>query len=355
MDKNKKWCIIFFSEFLILLLFIILATGIIDPFFHYHKPLSSLEYPINNQRYQNDGIIKHFNYNTLITGTSMTENFMTSEVDEVFQTKSIKVPFSGASFKEINQNLEKATYNNDEIKYIIRGIDFGQLMHDKDDMEYDLSSYPTYLYNSNLIDDTKYLLNKDVLFNNTIEVLLYTLSGKKTTTFDQYSNWNDFYIFGKESLDKKYKRTKNKKDNESLTKREKQIVIENVNQNLLQIIKENKDIQFYYFYTPYSIYYWDKINNEGNLLKQIEAEKITTETLLEFDNVYIFSFWNNIEMISNLNNYKDIIHYSSSINSNILHWMKDKEYLLTKNNYIEYYNEIENIYYNYDYDSLFED
>ena len=34
-------------------------TALIDPFFHFHKPLKNLEYPLNrgSERYLNDGII----------------------------------------------------------------------------------------------------------------------------------------------------------------------------------------------------------------------------------------------------------------------------------------------------------
>ena len=48
----------------------------VDPFFHYHKPdTSRYYYTLDNQRSQNDGIIRHFDYDAMIIGSSMTENF----------------------------------------------------------------------------------------------------------------------------------------------------------------------------------------------------------------------------------------------------------------------------------------
>ena len=35
-------------------------TAVIDPVFHYHKPLSGLSYYLWDERYQNDGIVKQF-------------------------------------------------------------------------------------------------------------------------------------------------------------------------------------------------------------------------------------------------------------------------------------------------------
>ena len=80
----------------------------IDPFFHYHEPVEGLAYTLDNSRYQNDGIVKNFGYDTLITGTSMISNFKTTECDILFGGTSVKTPFHGGSFKEVNHNLHAA-------------------------------------------------------------------------------------------------------------------------------------------------------------------------------------------------------------------------------------------------------
>ena len=138
-----------------------MLTIIIDPYFHYHAPLNFLEYPIENERYQNDGIVKHFQYNAIITGTSMTDNFKTSEFDEIFEVDSIKVPFPGARFKEINENLERAVQANPEIKIIVRALDYDFLLFDKDAVRYEPDFYPTYLYDNKLYNDVKYFFNSN--------------------------------------------------------------------------------------------------------------------------------------------------------------------------------------------------
>ena len=57
---------------MILVLFIlgvVITVVLIDPFFHYHKPLKKISYFIDNnqQRYMNDGIVKNFEYDSIIT------------------------------------------------------------------------------------------------------------------------------------------------------------------------------------------------------------------------------------------------------------------------------------------------
>lgn len=91
--KNKTWLITFLTITLSMVIIVCSITIYVDPYMHYHKPLTDkFYYNINNQRSQNNGIVKHFEYDAIITGTSMTENFYASEVDRIFECKSIKVP-----------------------------------------------------------------------------------------------------------------------------------------------------------------------------------------------------------------------------------------------------------------------
>lgn len=56
----KKWIYIFAAEIFIGVFVLASISIIVDPFFHYHKPLPGLFYVLNNERYQNDGILKNF-------------------------------------------------------------------------------------------------------------------------------------------------------------------------------------------------------------------------------------------------------------------------------------------------------
>ena len=137
MKSNRKWSITFLSVVFFLIVGLGAVTVVIDPYFHYHAPLDSLEYLIDDERYQNDGIIKKFDYDAVITGTSMTELFKTSEMDALFGTQSIKVPYSGATYKEINDNLENALRYHPELKMVVRGLDMNRFLAKRDEMRYE--------------------------------------------------------------------------------------------------------------------------------------------------------------------------------------------------------------------------
>lgn len=133
------WILVFLISVVAILSLIAASVVRIDPFFHYREPqVDKYYYYLNNERSQNNGIVKHFTYDAIVTGTSMTENFRTSEIDRLFGVKAIKTPFSGGTFKEINDNLSVALKNNSDVRMIIRGIDIGKMFDDKDFMRTDL-------------------------------------------------------------------------------------------------------------------------------------------------------------------------------------------------------------------------
>ena len=348
MVKSKKWVIGWF-------VIVVLGLGAlgawvykVDPYIHYHKPdTSKYYYSLDNHRSQNDGIIKHFDYDALIIGTSMTENFKTSEMNEIFGCNSIKVPFTGGSFKEINDNINNAIESNPNIKYIVRGIDMEKFFDGKDKMRYDLGVYPTYLYDDNVLNDVKYIWNRDVIWNRTFPMTKNKESG--ITSFDDYSNWNDLYSFGVNTVCPDGLGDIPKGEYVHLNDEEKKKIAENISLNVTSIAQDNPDITFYYFFTPYSAAWWTNFIPPGTIKKEIEAERFIIETILKCDNIKLFSFNNRLDITCNLNNYKDTMHYGEWINTMILHWMHDGNYQLTKENYEQYLQtELDN-YSNLDY------
>lgn len=329
---------------------------IVDPFFHYHKPYTDKYYYIlNNQRSQNDGISKHFDYDGLITGTSMVENFKTSEMDALFGTNSIKAPYSGGTYKEINDNLKNALLNNPDLKMIIRGLDMGRFLDDKDVMRSDLGEYPVYLYDSNFLNDVKYVFNRDVIFKRVWPMIAEI--GEENfksgiTSFDEYSYWGTFYTYGLKTVCPDGVWEQKPGNPVHLSDKECEKILDAVHQNITSLTEEYSDVTFYYFFTPHSIVWWKALVDNGTVYKQIEAEKIIIEEILKCNNIKLYSFNMQTNIITDLNNFKDRIHYGPWINSLMLKYMKDGKCLLTLDNY-EQYIEKELIFYNsYDYSQV---
>ena len=351
---NKAWCIGFLLITLALLMGIGGLTAWIDPYFHYHAPQEQLNYQIYAQRYQNDGIVKHFDYDAILTGTSVTENFKTSEFDALFQAESVKVSFSGGSFKEINDNLARALEENPEIRYIVRGLDIYKILEGKDEMEEDFD-YPTYLYDEKLLNDTSYLLNKTIFLQDTIITLRHTMLGYDTTSFDMYSNWMKDAKFGRQMMPGIEKRQIKADEEKLLSEEELQMMKDNLEQNVISLIKAYPDVQFYYFFPPYNMFWWDSIYQEGELTKQLEILRETTRMLIGYENLHLFSFFDDTELINNFDWYKDTIHYHEDVNSLMLEKMKKDEHRLTDENWESHWMHLETYLRAYQYDELYEE
>lgn len=326
----------------------------VDPFFHYRKPQPELFYTLSRQRYQNDGILKNFNYDAIITGTSMTENFRTSEFDKLFGVKSIKVSYSGGSFKEINDAIRTGCESFNNVKYVVRSLDLYKIIADKNAMRNDLGAYPIYLYNDNLLDDVKYIFNKDAFFKYSLPILKNKIKGKPggITSFDQYSNWNKSFKFGRVYVMKGQKDYVTNVKQKVFSEKDFQMATENIRVNVIDLARLHPETKFYYFFPPYSVAYWANQSCDGELERTLAAEKLAIEMILECPNIKLFSFNLMTNIVADLNNYKDTTHYGEWINSDILRYMKDDVGLITKENYKYYLERERDMYLHYPYESI---
>lgn len=324
----------------------------IDPFFHYHKPLPQVAYTLDNSRYQNDGLARRMEYDILITGTSMVSNFKTTQCDELFGGRSIKTPFHGASLCEINNHVDAAIAANPKLHTVIRCLDQGNLLQEKDYISYE--GIPDYLYDNNLFNDAEYFLNKKV-FILADTVRMDTADGKAMTSFDEYMNWQGDYAFGREAVLEKYDRPGKTEHHKRLTDEERACVLANIRQNVTRTAQENPDVTFYYFFAPYSICYWDvEIMQQGKLEWYMDLLETSINEIVACENIKLFGYDDNTELICDLNRYQDQLHYDEDVNASLLEWMKDGKGLLTKDNYKEYLETLYEFYGAYDYDSIYE-
>lgn len=317
-----------------------------DPFFHYHGPSGS-NYHLDGKyaRYYNDGILNHFDYDAIILGTSMCNNFRTSTVQNLFDVDTaIKINASGAYFNETNVYLQEAFLHNADIKLIIRSIDLDCLSREKNEESvYAQEAY--YLRDRNIFNDVNYILNKNSM-----------LESCKTGTidWDEYLSWRQVAtgrdIVLKDSVPYPEVGLMQKKmDDEAYRK-----ILENIDQNVIDIMEKYPSTEFYLFFTPYSICTWGDWFYAGDLSFQIQAQRITIEQVLQCENAHLFSLCNNFDMVCNLDNYIDRQHYAEWVNEDILYCMYQGEYEITSENYNQYLEEIELFYMGYPYKSLYE-
>ncbi len=299
----KKWILTYLLTTFIPLLCISPLVPFVDPYMHYHKPFTErFFYRLKSgmQRYVNNGITRNFDYDALITGTSMTENFKSSEFDELFGCRSIKVPFSGGSFFEINRNQEQA-FKNHAVRYMLRSLDAHRF---RQQIKYlpETAGNPAYLYNDSVLDDLNYLWNKDAVQYSFL-MLIDGLRGEHgITEFDKYSNWMSGCIFGGKQVLKGRTEFRSPTKMKSLKDKGHKQITESIRQNVIQLALEHPECEFYYFFPPYSIVEWGEQYESGTLERKLQEEELVIQLILQCDNIHLFSFNTKYEWILNLDN-----------------------------------------------------
>ena len=342
----KKICILLIPIYVLIGIIVI-----IDPYFHYHKPIAGISYIVDNERYQNDGILKNFDYDAIITGTSLDENVKTSEVDKLFEVKSIKVAYSGGYFPEIARGLKLSYKTGHNPKIIMMSLGYNNyILQDKDFWGNEDFDYPYYLYDDNFLNDWKYFFNAKVL-ELIIKSIENTIKGVSMTSFDEYSNWKREWTFGKDAVFRLYNKNSHV-INDKFSEDYERIIKENLSENILSIAKEHKNTTFYLYFPPLNIVYWREKVLNGELDKVIELLKITIEELIDEGNIKLFYFVADTDITTNFDNYKDYVHYDEWVNSYMIKAMRKNERLITKYNYLDYLNKTKQFYANYDYVSM---
>lgn len=350
----RRW----FRNCILIILAVLALCGLLvvylDPFFHYHMPLKDFYYVLDEQRSQNNGITKRFDYDAIITGTSMTENFKTSEFDALFGARSIKVPYAGATFKEQNDNLEVAFQTHDDIRFVLRGLDLSMIAQDPGAMRDDMGTYPAYLYNRNPFDDVKYLFNRDVILRYCGMMIFHRLRGVRggVTTFDAYSYTGDNFNYDVMSALEGDTTFLDPEEIIPLTQKERQNAVTNIEAYVCALARAHPETTFYYFVPPYSMAYWGKDKEAGTLDRSLELHRMLIEEMVKVENIHVFGFGTMTEITADLNNYHDRGHYGPWINTLILEEMCEGKRRITPENADAYLTEFEALVRGYDYDSL---
>ena len=133
---------------------------------------------------------------------------------------------------------------------------------------------------------------------------------------------------------------------------------ENVDANLAVVekwVKAHPDTEFTIFFPPYSILYWDKTARLGQTDAVFAMLERAGETLLQYDNVDLYAFLLEPEIVEDLDNYCDYIHHSGDVCQDILGRIAAKEGRLTKENLRPTLANWQEYVVNYDYDKFWDD
>lgn len=329
----------FFIGSSILLFLCVLAVIVFDPFFQYHKPLKGLKAVLTDKEYQCVGSLKTFDYDSVIAGSSVSENYNNGWFDQGFGCKSIKAIRSYGATADLCYLLDIA-FEHQDLKYVFYNLDPSALVADAE-TTYELTGCPMYLYDDNYINDVEYWLNKGVL----MEKIPYLIANSLIGDYDENNsyNWAQWKEFNSDMILGLYIRKP------SISEMKPENYYEDILRQNLDLltsrISAHPETEFYVFVPPYSMLWWDNIYREGDTEAYLYNMEQAMKTLLSYKNVKMFYFQNDREIITNLENYMDILHFSPEINHYICESLIEGKHRISPENYIQNIREMRDLAY----------
>jgi hypothetical protein len=320
-----------------------------DPLLQYGPESNLFSYYTYTEIYSNPGIAKNYDYNAVLLGSSMVENADVNEIDSLFGCTTVKLPYSGASAYNYKCILDVCYDSGHQIDKVFWSLDEYSLTTDPNTPRYPL---PEYLYDFDKTNDLSYVLNMDIVYFYTIKNAIGTLTNQteplmKNGAWISEENYNKANALASISypMDAQEDRGKDYVA---------QDLSDNLQQNILPYIQNHPETEFYIFFPPYSISYWYMSKQDGKLAAEYHILETLVEELLEYENVNLYFFQDQEEIITNLENYKDYSHFSPSINCYMSNQIAQDQNRLTEENYRERLDAFYQYLLNFDYDGFYQ-
>ena len=325
--SSKKWIISFLSLSITVMIILMSIVYVYDPFCYYRIPEN--RFIVNNYRFLNAGIAKNADYDTVIIGSSMTQNFNMNSFREKLNLNPVKLSVGAMSIEgmELTYNLVDSVGKADNVFLCIDAPPLNKA-------EDDLSTYATYLYNETELDDFKYLLGYETwmrLLPLNVGFNSLEKAGKKLPSFygtyniDNIGEWHSQAVYDKNIIIENYLN-----NNSGLSEQNTEGVYERMTSNADRIIDifSNNEKKITFFFPPYSALFWYNSTESGLFEEYNKIKEYIVNKVEDMPNVTVYDF-QAIPEICDLDNYKDITHYSAQINEYMVDCFANKKYIVT--------------------------
>lgn len=317
----------FFSKYLMALagvaLIVIILNYVLDPLSFYRFPTLYKAQYSTNARFQLPGFIKNDEYDSIIVGTSLSRNFVESHVDQTMGVSSLNAAIPASTAREQLLAVQLAM-NTQQLKNVIWEINFFSLARDPADVEDEQNAFPYHLWDLNPLNDYKYLFSLYPL-----ELMLDIISAnRKGSTLNRDREMLNKFGFDHEPLTiEEVAELTNIENAATSSDYEYEVMIENFKHNMLQVIANHPQLQFYVYYPPYPVFWHVRAAkfNQG-YIDEITKTKIEIYKLLkDYENVKLYDFQHRADITHVVHHYMDIAHFFPSTNDYIIEALMNED------------------------------
>lgn len=338
----KTWLLTFFITGIAILFTMALSVFLYDSSLYYR--MSDNRLIINNYRFINPGITKNADYDTVIIGSSMIQNFSMSEFREQLGENPIKLSVGAMSIEGMSLTVDQVMREGKARKLYL-AIDLHQLTKDEDD----LGTYATYLYDDEPLNDFRYLLGYETWMRllplnigfSALDRIGYEIpTSFATRNIDDLGNWANDFVFSEALIKETYLN-----DGYPISAVDSDKLEDEMKANadlLLELFASLHDVELTVFFPPYSALYWHEIRKAGNFDTFMAIISYLVNEMATMENVTVFDF-HGIPQIGDLNHYKDPTHYGPEINSLMVGYFQGMEKEIRPDNVDPFILELEQV------------
>ena len=310
--KKKTWALLCLAAIICAFAFLSAVVIAIDPFQVYRLATRYMP-PIDNttQVYANAGIVRNYDYDSAIVGTSVTENFRPSLMNELLGGRFIKLCTSAGTAYNHKLLLDLA-FEMHDMQRVVYGLDVYSFVSDLDQTG---SEVPLYLYDHNPFNDAQYWLNRSVLGSFLPRCLRAWGQTQDDSIRDSMYCWAGKDEYGLAALyNARFSPIEPMRPADTYNEK----ALANLNTHVIPLITAHPETQFDIFFPPYSAAEWSSMQAKGTLESMLTLRGLCYDALSLYDNVTIYDFAAREDWVLNLDNYKDTLHYGQWINDAIV-------------------------------------
>jgi hypothetical protein len=289
----------------------------VDPFMRYRfaEP-DQARFMRVYQRHIVPGLARHVEYDFVITGSSIMENYSLAEVNRTCGVRANNLAIAAMSAYEQRRILEVA-FAARRPKRVVLALDFNSFAPPPDAGSPDVPEpFPDFMYATPGWRDARYLLSASVTAQS-FAIVQGKPGARHNTNFDRAWNWIHEVEFSK-------RRTMQHIDPSDINRRFRQparkldSMLQSFEINIARLIEAHPGTEFNLVFPPYSIVVWADFAQRGQDRVSIEFKRRVFERLKALSNVRIFDFQWDESITHDLNRYSDIYHFDPLVNQLII-------------------------------------
>lgn len=309
----RRWLVLLSSCLLIIVPVMSALMYLVDPYFQFRVRDNTY---LVNPTFSNGGLIKNYDYDTLIIGSSMSQNFDMDLFREKLGVSPLHVSLGGMNSAEMIELLELANAVGKAKHYYIC-MDIRTFMREPSS-----NNNVPYLISQSPLSKAQYLLSHEAWFYSLPVSMALLLaqwldvdlpeSIRIETEIDNMGNWEDDYTCSEEVTLNNYLSGKFATSDVDIT-HAYAIGTKNIDALFEVLAQFSGSVSF--IFPPYSGLFWH--SKAGSLDTTLEVKHYFIEKA--YANGYCTYDFQGEDLITDLNNYRDTSHYGGHIND----WMVD--------------------------------